>query len=43
MNTGNLTSAQLNGILSIADDAIVCVDGQHKIILFNQGAERLCG
>jgi PAS domain S-box-containing protein len=43
IHSNNLTNAQLNGILSIADDAIICVDAQLKILLFNQGAERLFG
>ncbi|MDP3671334.1 MAG: response regulator [Telluria sp.] len=43
MSSNSLNYTQLNGILSIADDAIICVDGELKIILFNQGAERLFG
>jgi len=43
MQSNSLTTAQLNGILSIADDAIICADSDLTIILFNQGAERLFG
>ncbi len=43
MRSNSLTAVQLNGILSIADDAIICVDHTFQIILFNQGAERLFG
>jgi len=39
----NLTTAQLQGILGIADDAVVCFDGAQRIILFNHGAEIIFG
>ncbi|MBK9021250.1 MAG: response regulator [Sulfuritalea sp.] len=41
--TDDLTAAQLQGLLSIADDAIVCFDGAMRIVLFNHGAERIFG
>ena len=43
MQSNSLNLAQLNGILSIADDAIICVDRDYRTILFNKGAERLFG
>ncbi len=38
-----LTHAQLEGILSIADDAIVSMDAMHRIVFFNRGAELVFG
>src|SRR5919106_1121652 len=36
-------NARFEGILEIAQDAIIAVDSHHDIILFNQGAERVFG
>ncbi|MFC5302423.1 response regulator [Azospira restricta] len=38
-----LTAEQLRGIVSIADDAIICFDRGFRTILFNHGAERIFG
>ncbi len=37
------SQARLAGLVEIARDGIICVDGNQQITLFNQGAERIFG
>ena len=37
------TEARLAGLLGIAPDAVIAADGEHRIIVFNRGAEKIFG
>lgn len=38
-----VSEAKFSGIVSIASDAIVSADDQHRIVIFNEGAEKIFG
>jgi PAS domain S-box-containing protein len=42
-DTIRAAKARYEGILAIADDAIISVDSRERIVLFNQGAEKVFG
>jgi len=37
------SESRFEGILEIADEAIISIDSDHRVVLFNQGAEKLFG